>query len=83
MEMKSKLYKHHIAKTTILARRFSIAFISCFLFVSVVAIPTYISVHSHKNISLKASEVSENVEERNNNESEKDLLSAVTEEESV
>ena len=83
MEMKNKLYKHHVAKSTILARRFSIAFLSAFLFVGVVAIPTYISVHSNKNISLKATEVSSQKEEKNNDESEKDTLLAVTEMESV
>ena len=83
MKMKNKLYKHHIAKTTMVARRFSFAFLSAFLFVSVVAIPTYISVHSNKNISLKATEAVAETQDKNNDESEKDTLLAVTETESV
>ena len=77
MVMKNKLRKHRIAKSTIIARKFSIAFASVFLLVAAVAIPTYISVQRSENISLQAeskpSVETKSVEEETVQESEENV----------
>lgn len=44
MVMKNKLVKHHIAKSTLIMRKLSLAFVSASSVIAIIAIPTYINI---------------------------------------
>ena len=44
MVMKNKLVKHHVAKSTLIMRKLSLAFVSVSSVIAIIAIPTYINI---------------------------------------